>query len=218
MIEPIPPRVVIADSDTSSRTGIRLSLHAGGFDVCAEADDAETAVASARRERPDVCLIEPELSGDGVEAAARIAQELPRTAVVMLGRDVDDDRLFAALLAGARGYLPKDMDPARLPQTLRGVLSGEVAMPRRLVGRLLERVRERELGVHAARLAELGVDLTRRERDVLERLDRGLGTREIGDDLAISTVTVRRHVSEIVRKLGAADREAALRLLRPATD
>lgn len=218
MTDPATVRVLIADGDSATRSGVRLSLAGHGFEICAEAADAASAIEAARRDRPDVCLIEPELSGDGVEAAARIAQELPRTAVVMLGRDVDDDRLTAALMAGAGGYLLKDMDPARLPQTLRGVLSGEVAMPRRLVGRLLERVRERELGVHAARLAELGVDLTRRERDVLERLDRGLGTREIGDDLAISTVTVRRHVSEIVRKLGAADREAALRLLRAGAD
>ncbi len=136
----------------------------------------------------------------------------------MLGRDVDDDRLFAALMAGARGYLLKDMDPARLPQTLRGVLSGEVAMPRRLVGRLLERAGSGSWGCTRLGWNELGVDLTRRERDVLERLDRGLGTREIGEDLAISSVTVRRHVSEIVRKLGATDREAALRVLRAATD
>ena len=218
MTEPATVRVLIADSDSATRSGVRLSLEGQGFEICAEAIDATTAVAAARRNRPDVCVIEPELGGDGVEAAARIAQELPWTAVVMLGRDVDDDRLFAALMAGARGYLVKDMDPARLPQTLRGVLSGEVALPRRFVGRLVERVRERELGVHAARLTELGVDLTRRERDVLERLDRGLGTREIGEDLAISSVTVRRHVSEIVRKLGATDREAALRVLRAATD
>jgi DNA-binding NarL/FixJ family response regulator len=216
--EPATIRVLLADSDSATRSGVRLSLAGQGFEICAEAGDAATAVAAARREQPDICLIEPNLSGDRLEAAARIAQELPRTAVVMLGADVDDDRLFAALMAGASGYLLKDMDPTRLPQTLRGVLSGEVAMPRRLVGRLLERARERELGVHAARLAELGVDLTRRERDVLERLDRGLGTSEIGEDLAISSVTVRRHVSEIVRKLGATDREAALRVLRAATD
>ena len=136
----------------------------------------------------------------------------------MLGRDVDDDRLFAALMAGARGYLLKDMDPARLPQALRGVLSGEVAMPRRFVGRLLERVARAGAGRARGSAGRLGVDLTRRERDVLERLDRGLGTRDIGEDLAISSVTVRRHVSEIVRKLGATDREAALRVLRAATD
>jgi DNA-binding NarL/FixJ family response regulator len=218
MSEARPVRVVIADADRSSRAGVRLSLNAGGFHVCAEADDAETAVACARRERPDVCLIEPELSGDGVAAAARIVEEVPETAVVMLGREVDDERLLSAVVAGARGYLLKDMDPARLPQTLHGVLDGEAAIPRRLVGRVLEGLRSREHGVHASRLGVLGVDLTRRERDVLELLDRGLRTREIGDELSISSVTVRRHVSEILRKLGAPDREAALRALRGAGD
>jgi DNA-binding NarL/FixJ family response regulator len=91
-------------------------------------------------------------------------------------------------------------------------------MPRRLVSRVLDGLRAREHGVHAARLGALGVELTPREREVLEHLDRGLGTRQIGDELSISVVTVRRHVSEILRKLGARDREAALRALRAAGD
>jgi DNA-binding NarL/FixJ family response regulator len=106
------------------------------------------------------------------------------------------------------------MDPERLPNALRGVLNGEAALPRALMGRVLEELRAMEHGRHAGELARLGVALTRREQEVLEQLDKGLSTAEIGKALSISAVTVRRHVSEIVKKLSASDREAALRLLR----
>jgi DNA-binding NarL/FixJ family response regulator len=210
-----PIRVLIADHDGASRAGVRLSLGAHDFEVCGEVDSADAAVEAARREEPDVCLIEADLPGDGVLAAGRMVAEVPRTAVVMLSAAVDDARLFAAVRAGARGYLLKDMDPARLPMALRGVLGGEAALPRVLMSRVLEELRAQEHGRHASELSRLGVQLTRREREVLEHLDRGLETAEVAEALGISSVTVRRHVSEILRKLGARDRNAALQLLRP---
>jgi DNA-binding NarL/FixJ family response regulator len=210
-----PVRLLIADHDASSRAGVRLSLGGSDFEVCGEADSADAAVDAARREEPDVCLIEADLPGDGVAAAEGVLREVPRTAVVMLSASVDDERLFAALRAGARGYLVKDMDPERLPQALRGVLRGEAALPRVLMGRVLEELRAQEHGHHASELSHLGVRLTRREREVLEHLDRGLETAGVAAALGIAPVTVRRHVSEILRKLGAPDRETALQLLRP---
>jgi DNA-binding NarL/FixJ family response regulator len=116
--------------------------------------------------------------------------------------------------AGARGYLLKDMDPERLPMALRGVLNGEAALPRTLMGRVLEELRAMEQGRHASELSRLGVELTHRERQVLGMLDRGLDTAGIAAALSISAVTVRRHASEILRKLDVPDREAALRVLR----
>jgi two-component system NarL family response regulator len=100
------------------------------------------------------------------------------------------------------------------PLALHGVLNGEAALPRALTGAVLDELRAREHGRHATELARLGVQLTSREREVLELLDQGLTTAMIGERLSISAVTVRRHVSEVVRKLGVPDREAALRLLR----
>jgi DNA-binding NarL/FixJ family response regulator len=209
-----PVRILIADHDGASRSGVRLSLEGHGFEVCGEADSARAAAEMAKREGPDVCLIEADLPGGGVAATERVLAETPQTVVVMLSAAVDDDRLFAAVRAGARGYLLKDMDPERLPMAVRGVLDGEAALPRALMGRVLAELRALEHGRHASELSQLGVNLTRREREVLEQLDRGLGTAEIGELLSISAVTVRRHVSEILRKLSASDREAALRLLR----
>jgi DNA-binding NarL/FixJ family response regulator len=209
-------RVLIADPDESTRTGVRLALASEGFEVCAEADSAESAVAHARSERPDICLLDADLPGGGISAVEEIVQKLPGIVVVMLSGSVDEERLFAAVHAGAKGYLLKDMDPARLPSAVRGALEGEAALPRWLMGRVLDALRARDRGPHAVQLSRLGVELTTREREVLDLLDRGLQTSEIGEQLSISTVTVRRHVSEILRKLGAPDRQAALRILRAA--
>jgi DNA-binding NarL/FixJ family response regulator len=209
-----PVRVLIADDDAASRAGVGLSLRGHGFEVCAEADTADAAVDYARRERPDLCILEANLPGGGVDAAQSIRAAVPEAAVVMLAAQPDDERIFEAIMAGARGYLLKDMDPKRLPATLRGVLDGEAAVTRAAMGRLLDELRAREHGRHAGELARLGVELTNRERQVLELLDRGLDTAAIAAALSISAVTVRRHSSEILRKLGVPDREAALRVLR----
>ena len=106
------------------------------------------------------------------------------------------------------------MDPGRLPFALRGVLGGEAAIPRALVARVLEELRALEQGRYASELTRLGVELTPREREVLELLERGLQTSQITEGLMISSVTVRRHVSEILRKLEMPDRQAAVELLR----
>jgi len=209
-----PVRVLIADDDGATRAGVRLALAEHGFDVCAEADSADAAVDGAQRERPELCLVEASLPGGGAAAVERILRAHSETVAVMLSGAVDEERLLAAVRAGARGYLLKDMDPARLPMALRGALDGEAAFPRALMGAVLDEFRAREHGRHASQLNRLGVQLTSRERQVLELLERGLETAEIGERLSISAVTVRRHVSEILRKLGAPDREAALRLLR----
>jgi DNA-binding NarL/FixJ family response regulator len=158
--------------------------------------------------------LETELPGGGIGAAERILASVPHTVVLMLSARTEDEQLFAALRAGARGCLTKDMDPARLPATLRAVLDGEVALPRAMVGRVLDEFRTRERGRYSGELARLGVRLTPRERQVLDALDAGLDTAGAAEALGISAVTVRRHTSEILRKLGVRDRDAALRILR----
>jgi len=211
---PEPARVLIADSDAASRAGVRIALASHDFEPCGEAASAEEAVALARGTSPDVCLVDADLPGGGLAAVERILEVAPATAVVILSATVDHARLLDAVRAGARGYLLKDMDPERLPPTLRGVLDGEAALPRALVGRVLEELRAMDRGRHASGLARLGISLTHRQREILELLDRGLDTAAIGEVLSISPVTVRRHVSEILRKLSVPDRDAALRLLR----
>ena len=208
-------RVLIADDHPPTRAGVKEALERDGFVVCAQAPDAGSAIEAAKRERPDVCLLDINMPGDGVYAAEVIAHEVPDTAVVMLTVSRSDDDLFNALRAGASGYLLKDIDPVRLPLALRGVLEGEAALPRRLVTLLIEEFRERKRRRRIPLVGRRSVELTDRESEVLELMRQGLTTLEIGDRLFISPVTVRTHVSSILRKLHVPTREAAVALLEP---
>jgi two-component system nitrate/nitrite response regulator NarL len=200
-------RVLVADDHPLTRLGIRVAL-GDGFEVCAEADDAESAVAAARREEPDICLLDVCMPGNGIQAAARIVAELPRVAVVIISAARDDDTLFAALRAGAVGYLPKEMALTRLPEALLGVLEGEAAVPRDATARLLGEFRRPNAVRHLRNGSRMGANLTSRETDVLELLLEGLGTAEIGQKLYLAAPTVRTHVAALMRKFGARDRDA----------
>lgn len=206
--------VVLADDHAAVRAGIRLALSGEGFDVVAEAADGPGAVEAAERERPDIALLDVNMPGSGIKAAEQIAARLPETIVVMLTVSRDDDDLFSALRAGAAGYLLKDTDPNRLPFALRGVLEGEAALPRGLTARLIEEFRTRGKRRRLPLMRQRGVELTEREWEVLDFLHEGLSTAEIADRLSISPVTVRRHVSEILRKLRVKTREEAVELLK----
>ena len=205
-------RVVIADDHVPLRAGVRSALEEGGFVVCAEASSGPAAVAAALRERPDVCLLDIHMPGGGIEAAAEIAAAVPETTVIMLTVSRSDADLFDALQAGARGYLLKDMDPGRLPDALRSALAGEAALPRALVAKLVDEFRGR------GRKGLFGLprrrpdDLTSREWEVLDCMSEGLSTRQIAERLFLSDVTVRRHVSAILRKLRVGSRDEAVRL------
>jgi DNA-binding NarL/FixJ family response regulator len=206
---------VLADDHEPTRIGVRMALEEGGFDVVAEAAETESAVNAALRERPAACLLDVYMPGaGGIEAARRIKQVLPETEVVMLTVSMADDDLFAALEAGASGYLLKDMDPGRLASALRGVLAGEAALPRHLTARVISAVRAASDGGAGIGPARLVDRLTSRELEVVDLLLDDLSTGEIAYRLGTSAVTVRRHISAIVRKIGAKDRTAALRAIR----
>lgn len=212
-------RVVLADDHAATRIGVRCILEADGFEVCGEAGTAEEAVAVARREEPDLCLVDVHMPGSGVSAAEVISRELPSTAVVMLTVSSADEDLFAALEAGARGYLLKDIDPDRLGPALRGAMSGQAAVPRELMTRVLDdyrRRRRRRLGL--CNTAGVRVELTDREYEILDALRDGRSTKDIAADLVVSPVTVRRHISSLMHKLRVSDRAALLALIEEQAD
>jgi DNA-binding NarL/FixJ family response regulator len=206
-------RVLVADDHPPARAGVTAALERGGFVVCATAADARSAIEAARRERPDVCLLDVHMPGEGIHAAETIARELPETAVVMLTVSRTDADLLNALRAGASGYLLKDIDPERLPLALRGVLSGEAALPRRLVAVLIEEFRERKRRRRIPLVGRRSVELTDREWEVLDSMRLGWTTEQIAEHFFISPVTVRTHIASILRKLQVSDREAAIALL-----
>jgi DNA-binding NarL/FixJ family response regulator len=204
------PSILLADADQAVRVGLRGALEAAQLRVCAQAESADEAVEAARREQPDLCLLDVALPGGGIAAAARIAREVPAVAIVMLATREDEREVIDAVRAGASGYLLKGMDPTRLPMALRGVLAGEAAVPRRLTAKVIHALRGR--GGRAVNVDGRTVALSQREYDVLALLGEDVDGAEIAQRLGISPVTVRRHVSGLMEKLGTADRDALKRL------
>jgi len=210
-----PSRVLIADDHQPTREDVRFALERDArFEVCAEAADAPGAIEAAVRERPDVCLLDVSMPGWGVSAAWEIHARLPQTRVVMLTVSREDRDLFAALRAGAAGYLLKDMDPRRLPRALESVLDGEVAIPRELVGHVVEEFRDRSARRRKVIADGPQVKLTSREWEVLELLRQELSTSQIARRLVLSPVTVRTHVNAILKKLEIPDRDELVRQFR----
>jgi two-component system NarL family response regulator len=205
-------RVVIADDHEPTREAVREALEAGGCVVVAEAATAPAAVTAAEEHTPDVCLLDIHMPGSGLLAAAEISHSLPGTAVVMLTASRDDEDLFAALRAGASGYLPKDMDPDQIAPSLRGVLAGEAALPPWLVLKVVEQFRSEPKRVLRLKPKRATSQLTPRESEILGLMSEGLSTEEIAGRLFVAQVTVRTHISTILKKLRVPDRAAAVRL------
>jgi DNA-binding NarL/FixJ family response regulator len=211
-------RVLLADDHLPIRVDIRETLELSGrFEVCAEVGDGAAAVREAVATRPDLCLLDIRMPGNGLAAAWEITSRLPSARVVMLTVSRNDNDLFAALRAGASGYLLKDVDIDRLLEALDGVLLGEPAISKELVARLVSEFRDRSARRRSV-LAPAPVDepLTSREWQVLDllRLDRTTG--QIAAELVLSQATVRSHVAAILRKLRVPDRASAVRLLQDA--
>ncbi|MDQ3865252.1 MAG: response regulator transcription factor, partial [Actinomycetota bacterium] len=203
--ETAPVQLLLADGAASRRARLRVALEGRGFVVADEVSDAASAAAAALRRRPDVCLLDLDLPGDPIGAVARMVSELPGVAVVCLATRRDDERLLEALRAGACGYIVRDVEAARLPLALLGVLVGDPALPRALAERVIDEFRE--LGPR--RRLPPGVELTNREWKILGLLGQGLTTAEVANRLFISPSTVRCHVAAILKKLHVPDRKAA---------
>ena len=199
-------RVVIADDQRVVRDG--LSMLVGLIDdveVIAIAADGEEAVALASRERPDVVLMDLRMPGIGGAAATRaIRGALPDTQVLVLTTYADDDSLFPALQAGARGYLTKDASAEEIEQALRALAAGrthlDAAVQQRLVDAVVDNTAQ-----------PLPNDLTTREIEVLKLIASGLSNAEIAATLVVSPATVKTHVNHILAKTGARDRAQAVR-------
>ncbi|MEU4549239.1 response regulator transcription factor [Nonomuraea dietziae] len=205
-----PVRVVIADDQALVRTGFQMILAADGIEVVAEAADGEEAVAAVRRARPDVVLMDIRMPRtDGLEATRQIISGgAEETRVLILTTYDLDHYVYAALTAGASGFLLKDVTPEHLVAAVRLVRSGDALLAPTITRRLIERFapRDEEKSVPHRDLAEL----TPRELEVLSLLATGLSNAELADRLTLSPTTVKTHVARILSKLGLRDRVQAV--------
>jgi DNA-binding NarL/FixJ family response regulator len=209
--------VLLADDQVTARIGIRRAIEPHRLRVVAEVGTAAEALRLAIEQQPDVCVLSVALPGNAIEATREIKQSLPATKIVMLAASWRDEDLFAALRAGADGYLLMTTSPSRLPHAIRGVARGEAALPRELTARLIREFRERG---HPHRLSlsltAPAIELTAREFEVLERLRKREPTAEMAGGLGISDVTIRRHVSSLLQKFGAPNRSSVVEMVEEA--
>jgi DNA-binding NarL/FixJ family response regulator len=204
-------RVLIVDDHPIFRDGLAgLLATLPEVEIAATAGTAEEALAALTRTSPDVVLMDINLPGtSGVEATRRVSQVAPAVAVLVISMVDDDDSVFAALAAGARGYVLKGASAAEITAALRTVAAGGAVFGAGIASRLLANRPVRLSG--PASLSQQH-DLTAREREVLDLLAEGASNRQIARSLGLSLKTVQNHVSRILDKLQAADRtQAALR-------
>jgi len=203
-------RVVVADDQALVRAGFRMILTADGIEVVAEATNGSEAVDAVRRHRPDVVLMDirmPEM--DGLAATRQILSgtgEAPR--VIMLTTFDLDHYVYAALTAGASGFLLKDVTPEHLVNAVRLVRDGDAMLAPAITRRLVERFAQRDADVPVVH-RDLSV-LTPRELEVLGLLAHGLSNSELAARLHLSEATVKTHVARILAKLGLRDRVQAV--------
>jgi DNA-binding NarL/FixJ family response regulator len=198
-------RVLVAGGQALVRAGVRVLLEADeGITVVGEAATGEETVALVERTRPDVVMMDTLLPGlDSVETTRRMVAELD-VAVMLLTADERDERIFAALRAGASGLLPKDADPTLLVQAIEALAQGEALLSPGLTRRLIDEYASR--AEPASPSPELVEELTAREREVLVLVALGLSNAEIAERLVVSPATAKTHVSRAMVKLHARDR------------
>jgi DNA-binding NarL/FixJ family response regulator len=198
-------RVLIADDQTLVRGGFRMILTRAGIEVAGEAADGLEAVSAARRLRPDVVLMDIRMPGiDGLEATRRVLADTPDCRVLMLTTFDLDRYVYAALAAGASGFLLKDITPEHLVSSVQLVATGDALLAPSITRRLVERYarpKPEPTGLE---------DLTPREKEVLRLVGAGLSNTALADRLQLSEATVKTHVARIFAKLGLHDRAQAV--------
>ncbi|MHB8488290.1 MAG: response regulator [Candidatus Dormibacteria bacterium] len=205
-------RVLIADDQRVVRDGLAMLVGLiEGVEVVGTASNGIEAVERSVRDRPDVVLMDLRMPGmEGAEATRQIRASLLGTQVLVLTTYADDQSLFPALQAGARGYLTKDASAEEIEQAIRALAGGRTHLDPAIQQRLVDAVLKAQPAVPTA-ASPIPDDLSPREIEVLKLIAAGLSNAEIAGALFLSTATVKTHVNRIFSKTGARDRAQAVR-------
>ncbi len=209
-----PIRILIADDHALFREGLCALLNSiPDAEVVGEAATGEEAVSRAAQLQPDVMLMDIQMPGiNGIEATRRIARDSPHIGVIVVTMFEDDDSVFAAMRAGARGYVLKGADQEEILKVIRAVAAGEAHFGPEIARRLMSFF----AAPKPSAVVEAFPDLTAREREILDLIARGRNNQEIASRLYLSPKTIRNHVSNIFAKLQVADRAQAIVRAREA--
>ena len=208
-----PIRVLLVDDQSMLRMVFALVLGAeDDLEVVGEAGDGAAALSMARALQPDVILMDVRMPGvDGIQATERVLTELPSTRVIILTTFDLDEYAFAALRAGASGFLLKDARPAELVAAIRAVATGDAVVSPRVTRRMLELIAPRLPDAETApQVDERLAVLTPREHEIFAALGAGLSNAEIAERFVLSEATVKTHVGRGLGKLGLRDRVQAV--------
>jgi DNA-binding NarL/FixJ family response regulator len=208
-----PIRVLVADDQRVVRDGLTMLVGLiDGVEVIGTASDGIEAVERTRSDRPDIVLMDLRMPRmEGAEATRQIRATLPNTQVLVLTTYADDQSLFPALQAGARGYLTKDASAEEIEHAIKALMAGQTHLDPAIQQRLVSAVLESQPVPAMQALGSLPDDLTPREAEVLKLIADGLSNAEIADALVVSHATVKTHVNRIFSKTGARDRAQAVR-------
>jgi DNA-binding NarL/FixJ family response regulator len=208
-------RVMLVDDHALIRSAVRQAIEGPDVVVVEEAEGFAHALELAERSRPDVVLVDISLggAGDGLQLVRELSPRLPKTTFIMLSASGSDADLLEAVMAGARGYLTKNVSPEALLRAVQSARRGELAMPRAMAARLVQRLADAARNRGGLEGPEL-VRLSAREREVLKLLASGRTDREIAEALTISPRTAETHVAAILRKLEVRNRSEAAMFYR----
>jgi DNA-binding NarL/FixJ family response regulator len=205
--------VLIVERDQNCRQSLAgLFNSQPDFELVGEVGSLADSVSLVAEYKPDLVLLDEQLpDSSGPDAAQAILFQAPETIIVFLSEKNDDDNLFAAVRAGAKGYLLKGLPPDPFLAALRGLDHGQAPISRRMAARILDEFSRMSAAVSDNKAIDL---LTSREIDVLQELTKGLTNREIATSLYISEYTVKNHLHSILDKLGVSNRREAVKIAR----
>ncbi len=207
-------RIAVIDDHPLFRAGVISVLQgsAVGIEVVGEGSAVEDAIAIARRDRPDILLLDIGIKGGGIAAAMMLSELCPSVKIIMLTISEGEDDVSSAMQAGARGYLLKGISSSELVRVISAVHRGELYVMPELAARLLQRPRTQKAAANGMSLS----DLTYREDQIVRQLARGLTNKEIARQLNVSEKTIKHHMTNIMQKLHARNRVEVALVVRGA--